>query len=482
MGIRIHDTLARSVVDLDTREPSRVSMYACGPTVYGFVHVGNARTMLWYDLIRSYLGYRGYAVSYVMNYTDVDDKIIERAKLEGLPPDGVAKKYAAAFEEDMDALRVRPPDILVRATDHIDDMVKAIQGLIEKGVAYAVNGDVFFSVEAFPDYGKLSHRSRDDMRAGERVEPHRAKRSPLDFALWKAAKEGEPAWESPWGPGRPGWHIECSVMSTKYLGMGFDIHGGATDLIFPHHENEIAQAEALGGGEQFVRHWMHAGLVQMESDKMSKSLGNFVLARDVLEEYPGEVVRYWAITGSYRSQVVFSDASLADSAQAYDRWKTFVEAAGHALGEEGATAGQKTRPIGDENAHGPAGRYVSDFIAAMDDDFNSAGALSALHELVREGNKRLEAVQRGDREAREEVSSLVATFCELTSVLGFDFATDQDASALTGRLIDYLLELREQARSEDAFDRADEIRARLGDIGVTIEDTPAGPRWRIGRT
>ena len=282
MAIHIYDSMKRRNVPLETREPDRVAMYVCGPTVYNYIHIGNARTFIWFDLIRRYLLYRGYDVNYVRNYTDVDDKIIERAKLEKLPPDAITKKYTDAFEADMAALGGEIPDMTVKATDHIKDMVTAIEGLVDNGSAYATDdGNVWFSIESFSEYGKLSHRTIEDLRAGERVEPHAGKRHPLDFSLWKAAKEGEPSWESPWGPGRPGWHIECSVMSTKYLGNGFDLHGGGSDLIFPHHENEIAQAEGLNRGQEFVRHWMHSGMVQMEAEKMSKSLGNVVLAREV---------------------------------------------------------------------------------------------------------------------------------------------------------------------------------------------------------
>ncbi|MCA1705132.1 MAG: cysteine--tRNA ligase, partial [Actinobacteria bacterium] len=297
MTIKVYDTMAHATVPLEPREAGRISIYCCGPTVYNYIHIGNARTILWFDMIRRYLVYRGYDVTYVMNYTDVDDKIIDRANLEKVSPEVITMKYTKAFEEDMTAMGATPADIVVRATDHIQDMVGSIQGLIDKDIAYEADGDVWYSVEAFDGYGKLSNRSLDDMRAGERIEPHQGKRHPLDFALWKSAKEGEPSWPSPWGPGRPGWHIECSVMSTKYLGMGFDIHGGGTDLIFPHHENEIAQAEGLAGSEPFARHWLHAGMVQMESQKMSKSLGNVALAHDVVEAYPGQVARYWALTG-----------------------------------------------------------------------------------------------------------------------------------------------------------------------------------------
>jgi cysteinyl-tRNA synthetase len=479
MSIRVNETLRRAAVDLEPRDPGKVSIYVCGPTVYNFVHIGNARTFVWFDQIRKYLTYRGYDVTYVMNYTDVDDKIIERANVEGISPDAVTSKYARAFEEDMAVIGVTPPDVLARATTHIEDMIKAIEGLIEKGVAYEAEGDVFFSVEKFPGYGKLSGRSLDDMRAGERIEPQATKQNPLDFALWKSAKEGEPSWSSPWGPGRPGWHIECSVMSTKYLGMGFDIHGGASDLIFPHHENEIAQAEALAGDEPFVRNWLHAGLVQVAEEKMSKSLGNFVLAREVIERFPGEVARYWALMGSYRSQVVFSEASLTDAAQSYDRWKIFVDSARHVLGEDMPQPTDVTRTDADLEGS-PVTGYVQRFIDGMDDDFNSAEAFAVIHELVKEGNKRLESVQRDEIGAREELVELVGSFLEITGTLGFAFDSLGGDSELVAGLVEYLLELREQARAEKAFDRADAIRQRLQDLGVTIEDTASGTRWRFG--
>ena len=476
MPVTIYDTLVRDNVPIEPLEAGRISMYVCGPTVYNYIHIGNARTFVWFDQIRRYLEYRGYDVTYVMNYTDVDDKIIDRANLEKLPPEGVSKKYERAFEEDMNALGVRPPDVLVRATEHISDMVESIGGLIDKGVAYEAAGNVWFSVEGFDGYGKLSGRTLEDMRAGERVEPHESKRHPLDFSLWKAAKEGEPSWESPWGPGRPGWHIECSVMSTKYLGMGFDIHGGGVDLVFPHHENEIAQAEALTGEEPFVRHWMHAAHVLMESEKMSKSLGNVAVAHDVLEAYSGEAVRYWALAGSYRSQVVFADSSLDDAAQAYERLRVFLDNAGHALGEDMPQSRNETRNDDSVEASG----YIARFIAAMDDDFNSAEALAVLHELIRAGNKAVEAVQQGDESARADLVELVRDFQEVTGVLGFRFQTEAGSSELLDGLIGYLLELREQARVEKAFDRADGIRDKLTELGVNVEDTPTGPRWRVG--
>ena len=480
MPIRIFDSMARGEVELTTRDEGRVTIYVCGATVYNYIHIGNARTIVWFDLIRRYLTYRGYEVTYVSNHTDVDDKIIERANLEGLPPEGITGKYIKAFEQDMAALGVAEPDVMARATQHIDEMVTAISGLIDRGVAYESEGDVWFSVEKFPGYGKLSGRSLEDMRAGERIEPHAGKHHPLDFALWKSAKEGEPSWPSPWGPGRPGWHIECSVMSTKYLGMGFDLHGGGTDLVFPHHENEIAQAEALEGTEPFARHWMHAGMVQMATEKMSKSLGNVALAREVISRHGGEPARYWCIMASYRSQASFTEQSLADAAQSFGRWKTFYDAARHALGDRfPEPSSTPVRPVSDETELDATG-YVERFIENMDDDFNSAGALAVIHDLVKEGNRLLEGAQTGSAEDGEALEEITRTFLELTAVLGFSFGSASEDPAVLGAVLDYLLELREDARREKAFERADDIRARLENIGVTVEDTPAGPRWRVG--
>jgi cysteinyl-tRNA synthetase len=476
MPVRIYDTQQRTVVPFEPSRIGRASLYVCGPTVYDYVHIGNARTFVWFDLIRRYLAYRGYDVTYVMNYTDVDDKIIERARHDGLAEEDVARRYARAFEADMAGLAVAPPDVLSRATEHIPDMVDAIEGLIAKDVAYEADGNVFFSVEAWPAYGRLSHRTLQDMRAGDRIEPHPSKRNPLDFALWKAAKEGEPSWQSPWGPGRPGWHIECSVMSVKYLGRAFDIHGGGSDLIFPHHENEVAQAEALAGDGTFVRHWMHAGMVQMGSEKMSKSLGNFITAKDVLERFPGEVVRYWAISGTYRSQVSFSEQVLVDARGAYERWRTFYDAAARVLGDdmpEYPQAPTHRDPSRDDG-------HVARFIAAMDDDFNSPAALAVIHDLVRTGNRLLEGAEKGDDELRFALIGAAREFSELAAVLGFRFrvAVEREESLVRG-LIDYLLELREGARAEGAFAQADAIRERLGNLGVAVEDTPSGPRWRV---
>ena len=478
MPIQVYDSMSRKVLPFEPRDAGKAGIYCCGMTVYNYAHIGNMRTIVSFDLIRRYLSYRGFDVTFVMNYTDVDDKIIERARIEGITPDEVTAKYSRAFEEDLAAAGSELPDVFPRATEHIDGMIEMIADLVAKDFAYPADGNVWFSVESFRGYGKLSGRSLEDMRAGERVEPHPGKRHPLDFSLWKAAKEGEPAWESPWGPGRPGWHIECSVMAEKYLGMDFEIHGGGSDLIFPHHENEIAQSEAHAGTEPFARYWLHAGMVQMDAEKMSKSLGNVALAREVLSNYPREAVRYWMLQGTYRSQVTFSAAALDDAVQSFERWRTFVDSTRHALGELPSPAAN-VRPVDAEIPDAPGADAIKAFIAAMDDDFNSAEAFAALHELVREGNKRMGAAQEGDGSARTELRQLAAAFLELTGVLGFTFTTHGGNSELLGGLIDYLLDRRERARQAKDFAQADEIRDKLTELGVQIEDTPAGARWRI---
>jgi cysteinyl-tRNA synthetase len=480
MSIRIYNTMARKVVPLETREPGRVLMYTCGPTVHNLQHIGNFRTFMWLDFVRRYLEYRGYEVSYVMNYTDIEDKIIDRARIEGVSTEAVTTKYSAAFDEDMEALGIRRADIVPRATGHIEEMIQAIEGLIDRSFAYESEGNVWFAVDSFPGYGKLSGRSLDEMRAGERVEPQASKRHPLDFALWKSAKEDEPSWSSPWGPGRPGWHIECSVMSTKYLGMPVDIHGGGADLTFPHHENEIAQAEALAGREPFVTQWMHCGLVQMESTKMSKSLGNVVLGRDLLERYPADVIRYWVLMGSYRIQPLFSDAVMDDAVQSYERWARFLSSATHALEGQVPDVGFVRRPVDDEEFDDHEGAvFLQRFIAAMDDDFNSAAAFAAIHDLVGEGNKTIEALHSESQEERDKLSRLVQSFLEMTSTMGFRFESSTVSSELVASLVEYVLELREQARAESAFERADAIRSHLEAIGISVEDTPGGARWHL---
>lgn len=463
MPIVVTNTLTRNKEVLEPRDPGKISVYVCGPTVYNHIHVGNARSSIVYDVIRRYLRWRGYEVTYVQNYTDIDDRIITKAQEEGRDPADVAREYSLAFEDVMKALGIEPPDIVVKATDHIAIMIDEIQRLIDNNHAYASEGNVWFSVESFEGYGKLSGRSLDDVRAGERVEPDPSKRNPLDFAVWKAAKPGEPSWDSPWGKGRPGWHIECSAMSVKYLGMGFDIHGGGTDLIFPHHENEVAQAEGAYGKEPFVRYWLHNGMVNVDATKMSKSLGNFVFAKDFITEIPPLTLRFMAIAGHYRSDVDFGDDAVRQARRATERFRVFWKAAGSSAGD----------------ASGEGSKFLERFTAAMDDDFNTPLAISVLHDLLRNGNAELNLISRGDEEASVRLSSLAEAFSQITDVLGIRPETRPGQGGLVGDLIQLALDMREEARKAKRFEDADAIRDRLGELGVVIEDTPGGARWHL---
>ncbi len=466
MSLAIYNTLTRTKEEFVPSEPGSVSMYVCGPTVYNHIHVGNARAFIVFDIMRRYLRWRGLRVRFVQNYTDVDDKIIERAAEEALEVDQITKKYSEAFEDVMAALGVDPPNMLVRATDHIPEMIEMIELLIDRGFAYESDGNVWFSVEKFSDYGKLSGRSLDDVRAGERVEPDPSKRFPLDFALWKAAKAGEPAWDAPWGQGRPGWHIECSAMAFKYLGMGFDIHGGGSDLIFPHHENEIAQAEAATGESPFVRYWIHNGLVNIDEEKMSKSLGNFVLAKDLVAEVPAQVIRLMAIAGHYRSDIDFGDAQLDDARKTFERFEVFYRNA-------------KDRVKGGGREELPR-EFLARFQKAMDDDFNTPEALSVLHDLVRQGNSRMAQPDYWeDSAAVEDLHGMLEEFVVITELLGVTPRDEPSSSAeVTEGLLALALEMRETARAAGRFEEADAIRSSLKELGITVEDSPEGPRWR----
>jgi cysteinyl-tRNA synthetase len=488
--LRLYDTLERRKVDFVPRDEGRVSMYVCGPTVYNHIHIGNARTFLSFDVIRRYLEYRSFDVSFVRNITDVDDKIIAAAAEEGVDADEIAERYTVAFHEAMEALGMEPPTAEPRATQTISEMIDMTESLIASGHAYEAGGDVYFSVRSFPGYGKLSRRDVDELRSGARVEVDERKRDPLDFALWKAAKPGEPHWSSPWGEGRPGWHLECSVMSVDHLGESFDIHGGAQDLIFPHHENEIAQSEAATG-TPFARHWLHAGLLQVDAEKMSKSLGNFMLLKDVLVDYPAPVVRLLMLQTHYRSPLDFSLERLDEAATAYDRLATPLRnlawLEGHAAGEE--------EPLAETLASVRDGEEEARrrFVEEMDDDFNTAGALGAVFDLVRELNRFLESGAAETAAGREAARVAADTVTELAGVLGIEvtgavaadypdevvgiarefagYAGDAPAEA-----VEALLVVRAKARAEQDWDTSDAVRDRLAAAGLTIEDTKDGPR------
>ena len=492
--IRLYDTQARMKRELKTVHPGEVRMYVCGPTVYNYIHIGNARTFISFDVIRRYLMWRGYNVTFVQNVTDVDDKIIGKANEEGRTAAEVSQQYTKAFIDDMRAAGVLDPDIRPKATEEIPEMIALVSDLIEKGHAYAVDGDVYFSVRSFPEYGKLSHRNIDEMEGGHRelrsdgqgLEDR--KRDPLDFALWKAAKPGEPSWTSPWGEGRPGWHIECSAMSHKYLGLPFDIHGGGADLVFPHHENEIAQSEASCGCT-FSNYWMHGGMLQINSEKMSKSLGNFLLLRDVLKRTDKNVLRMLMLQTHYRSPLDFSDERLGEADASLARVKNLHER----LSWLAANAQADIDPVFDsEEITKEIETLRADFTEAMDDDFNTAGALGKIFGFVNTFNARLncDGLSAADVAVAEAACDVLV---ELMGVFGVDIAAEAAdeypaevvdlAAQVAGyagtdahEAVEALLEARAHARKAKDWGTADAVRDGLSGLGFVIEDTPQGAK------
>ncbi|UCH33090.1 MAG: cysteine--tRNA ligase [Armatimonadota bacterium] len=476
MSLVIYSTLTRHKEPFVPREPGRVRMYVCGPTVYGYVHVGNGRMEVSFDAIRRYLEYAGYEVTMVRNITDVDDKIINAANDEGVTSDDIARRYTQAYFEDMAALGVRRADHEPRATEYIEQMIRLTSTLTERGYAYPLDGDVYFEVRKFQGYGELSGRDVDEMMAGARVEVDERKRDPLDFALWKSSKPGEPAWDSPWGPGRPGWHIECSAMSGTLLGEELDIHGGGADLIFPHHENERAQSEAATGHAPFVRYWMHVGWLTVEHRKMSKSLGNFSTVRDVLAHYPAQALRFLFLSTHYRQQLEFTDGALDQARSALERLLVGREhlermISRAAAGEEG------DGPLEALDTATDAAR--ESFSAAMDDDFNTPRALAALFQLVAEAHRLADERFVPTRAQRPSFEKALSTLRELSGVLGLALeagrAQDQD---LTSKLTQILVNVRQRARETGDYALADSIRAELAKLGITLEDRPDGTSWR----
>jgi cysteinyl-tRNA synthetase len=493
MTLRVYNTLTRRKEEFKPREEGKVSMYVCGPTVYNYIHIGNGRAYLVFDIIRRYLRYKGYEVFCVQNFTDVDDKIIKRAEEEGAAPEEIARFYEKAFLEDMEALGVLPPDVTPRATESIPQILEMIRVLLEKGHAYVVGGDVYFRVKSFPGYGKLSGRTLEEMRAGERVEVDERKEHPMDFALWKASKPGEPAWDSPWGPGRPGWHIECSAMSLHYLGMGFDIHGGGQDLIFPHHENEIAQSEAYAGREPFVRYWLHNGFVNIREEKMSKSLGNIVLVRDILEKYPADVVRMLVLQTHYRSPIDFGPEALDKARKAYERLANCLFALDGVINRgKGATAPVRT----EKEALLTDGFFDVErrFEEAMDDDFNTAKALGVIFDLVKELNTYVAEQEEYPTPAGPIVADQGKNLLlRLGRVLGLFGRPREEGGlpavevgggarengALVENLVELILEVRSRARARKDWETADLIRSRLKDLGIRVDDLKEGTRWKF---
>ncbi len=460
--LQIYNTLTQQKEKFTPIEPGKVKMYVCGITTYDYCHLGHGRMLVVFDVIVRFLRASGLDVTYVRNITDIDDKIINRANELGIAFDELAGKFIDIMHEDEKALNILPPDIEPRATGHMGEIIQMVETLIAKGIAYAAdNGDVYYSVKEFPDYTKLSHRNLDELMAGARIEVETAKKDPRDFVLWKAAKEGEPGWDSPWGFGRPGWHIECSAMSTKCLGNTFDIHGGGSDLIFPHHENEIAQSEGATG-EEFARVWMHNGSLRIDNEKMSKSLNNFFTIRDVLAEYPAEVVRFFLVSSHYRSAINFSRDNLQQSYSALERLYNALKG----LDYQTMIAKQGTD-------------YEARFNTAMEDDFNSPEAISVLYELARDINR---LKQTGD----DGALPLAALLVKLGTILGVLQQLPQDflregSDDVDADYIDGLIEQRNTARAEKNWPMADEIRDKLTALDIIVEDKDGKSSWRIDR-
>ena len=461
--MKIYNTLTRKKEDFVPIEEGKVRLYACGPTVYNFFHIGNARPLVVFDTLRKYLEYRGYDVTFVQNFTDVDDKIINKAREEGSTAPEVAAKYIAEYFDDATALNVTPADVHPKVSEHIPEIITFIETLIEKGYAYEADGDVYFSTRKFDEYGKLSGQNIDDLNAGARIAIGEVKKDPLDFALWKARKtDDEIAWESPWGMGRPGWHIECSTMAKKHLGNTIDIHGGGEDLQFPHHENEIAQSECCNG-VPFANYWMHNGYITIDNVKMSKSKGNFFTVRDIRKKYDGEVIRFFLLAGQYRGPINFGEDLMEQAKSGLTRISTCRDNLKHLI--KSGSDGDMTSREG-EILEG-YDKYRQDFIKAMDDDFNTADGISAIFELVTAINT---AVREGATKVFAQKS--LDTLMEFANVLGI-LQQDQEEECLADD-IEALVAERQEARKNKDFARADEIRDMLKEQGITLKDTPQG--------
>ncbi len=481
--MRIYNTLTGKKEEFFPVAEGKVGMYACGVTVYDHCHIGHARSAVVFDVMRRYMIYKGYQFKYIRNFTDIDDKIINRAKQEGISWNAIAKKYTDEYYRDMDRLGVGKADVEPKATDHIAEIIGIVKGLVDKGYAYEVDRSVYFEVGKFPGYGKLSKRDLEDMVAGARVEVDERKRNPMDFALWKASKEGEPSWDSPWGPGRPGWHIECTAMSLKHLGETFDIHGGGADLIFPHHENEIAQSEAYTG-KPFVKYWVHNGFITVDKEKMSKSLGNFFTIQEILNKFDAEAVRFFLLSTHYRSPIEFSDEQLREAETSIDRYYTTVLRIRDFLAQEG----EKERAGPDEKAlEEMLAKFSDRFKEAMDDDFNTALAIGIVFELVRmlnkymdgrpSGEKAVELIKRADEMLRETGNVLnlfhrtpEEWYIALMSVKNIGL-TEEDILARIGE--------RKAARERKDWAEADRIRKELEEKGILLEDRKDGTGWKV---
>ena len=466
--MRIYNTLTKKKEEFIPLEEGKVKMYVCGPTVYNFIHIGNARPMIVFDTVRRYMEYKGYEVNYVSNFTDVDDKIIAKAVEEGVSAEEISSRYIKECKKDMADMNVKPATTHPLATQEIDGMIDMIQTLMDKGFAYEVNGTVYFRVKNFKEYGKLSHKNLEDLQSGFRslqVSGENQKEDPLDFVLWKPKKEGEPFWKAPWSEGRPGWHIECSVMSKKYLGEEIDIHAGGEDLVFPHHENEIAQSECCNG-KQFARYWMHNAFLNIDNRKMSKSLGNFFTVREIGEKYDLQVLRFFMLNAHYRSPLNFSAELMEASKNSLERIVTCVEQLKHLL-----ETAEKTEMTAEEKAlEAEVLEYVKKYENSMEDDFNTADAIAAIFELVKFAN-----TKANENSTAAFVQYLFDTIVHLSDVLGL--IVNKEAEILDEE-IEKLIEERQMARKEKNFKRADEIRDELAAMGIILKDTREGVQWK----
>ncbi|PWU67492.1 cysteine--tRNA ligase [Gracilibacillus dipsosauri] len=465
MTIKIYNTLTRKKEAFHPIEPGKVKMYVCGPTVYNYIHIGNARPAIVFDTVRRYLEYKDYDVEYVLNFTDVDDKLIKAAKELGEEVPTIANRFIEAYKEDVGALGVKEADHHPRVTETMDDIIAFIQTLIDKGHAYSVDGDVYFKTRSFQHYGKLSHQSIDELRSGARIQIGEKKEDPLDFALWKQAKDGEISWQSPWGEGRPGWHIECSAMAKRYLGETIDIHAGGQDLTFPHHENEIAQSEAATG-KSFANYWMHNGYINIDNEKMSKSLGNFVLAHDLIERHDPKVLRFFMLSVHYRNPINFSDALLESAKNSFDRIENVLVNLKH----------RKTSSldlVADNQVWlDKITNMQHSFEMEMEDDFNTANAIAVIFDLVKEANTYLQESQTHT----EVIEAFENTLNSWLKILGIQ----REEEALLDEEIEQLIEQRIEARKNKDFALADKIRDDLKERNIILEDTPQGTRWKRG--
>lgn len=481
--MKIYNTLTGRKEEFKTLNPGIVRMYVCGVTVYDYCHIGHARSAIVFDIMSRYLRYKGYNVIFVKNFTDIDDKIINKSIQEGIPWDSVARKYTEEYYRDMEALGVGKPDIEPKATDHIKEMIEIIKVLINKGYAYEIDGDVYFEVEKFPEYGKLSKRKMEDMMAGARIEVDERKKNPMDFALWKRSKEGEPAWDSPWGPGRPGWHIECSAMSIKYLGDEFDIHGGGADLIFPHHENEIAQSVSFTG-KLFAKYWVHNGFITVDKEKMSKSLGNFFTVKEILDKFDPEVLRLFLLSTHYRSPIEFSDEQLLETEISLDRYYSTILRINSFLEEDRIDKGSER----DKSAfEAKIKQFRKKFEEAMDDDFNTALALGHTFEFLRDINRFLDSKPSGT-EIKKLLESSKEVLSEVGNVLNIFGRTPEEwyrsliikkkIKISEEEIIEKIKE-RQDARKKKDWEVADRIRKDLEEKRIILEDKDSRTDWRV---